>query len=93
MFATATNPIKSLLGYGLAVEEVRTDGDFTHFVWMETKDLAGLEKVRNAFNADREHRSEEERNALNDLFLSLVDADASRSEVTRCIMFHVPGAK
>lgn len=83
----------TLLGYGLAVEEVRTDGDFTHFVWMETKDLANLEKVRNAFNADREHRSEEERKALNDLFLSLVDADASRSEVTRCIMFHVPGAK
>jgi hypothetical protein len=83
----------TLLGYGLSIEEVRTDGDFTHFVWMETKDLASFEKVRNAFTADREHRSEEERSALNDLFLSLVDADASRSEVSRCIMFHVPGAK
>ena len=83
----------TLLGYGLSVEEVRTDGDFTHFVWMETKDLSSMEKVRSAFAADREHRSEEERNALNDLFLSLVDADASRSEVTRTIVFHVPGAK
>ena len=83
----------TLLGFGLSVEEVRTDGDFTHFVWMETKDLASLEKVRNAFAADREHRSEEERTALNELFVGLVDADSSRSEVTRCIMFHVPGAK
>lgn len=83
----------TILGYGLSVEEVRTEGDFTHYVWIETKDLASLDKVRNTFIADREHRSEEERNALGDLFLSLVDADASRSEVTRAILFHVPGPK
>ena len=83
----------TILGYGLSVEEVRTDGDFTHFIWIETKDLASLEKVRNAFIADREHRSEEERNALGDLFLSLIDADASRSEVKRSVIFHAPGSK
>lgn len=83
----------TVLAYGLSVEEVRTDGEFTHFTWIETKDLASLEKYRNAFTADREHRSEEERNSLNDPFLSLIDPDASRSEVKRSIVFHVPAAK
>lgn len=83
----------AILGYGLSVEEVRTDGDFTHFTWIEVKDLAGFEKLRSAFNADREHRSEEERNALNALFASLVDAEASRSEVKRSIIFHLPNQK
>lgn len=79
--------------YGLAVEEVKTTGNFTHFTWYATKDLAGMEKVRSAFMADRDHRSEEERNSIAELFASLTDPDASRAEVTRSLMFHVSAPK
>ena len=82
-----------ILAYGLAVEEVRTEGDFTHFVWYDVKEMSAFDKVRNAFLADRDHRSQEEQNAINDLFTSLVDADASRSEVTASIIFKVAPMK
>lgn len=79
----------TVLAYGLAVEEVRTEGDFTHFVWYDVKDLASFDKVRAAFIADRDRRSQEEQDALTHLFVSLVDADASRSEVGRSLIFKV----
>lgn len=82
-----------LAGFGLAVEDVRTDGDFTHFVWLSTRDLASQEKVRAAFLADRERRTQEEQDAINNLFVGLVDPDASRSVVTRSVIFHVPAQK
>jgi hypothetical protein len=83
----------TLLAYGFSIEEVRTDGDFTHFVWYDTKDLAGMDKVRAAFMADREHRSQEEQDAISALFLSLQDVDASRSELGRSVIFHVAAMK
>jgi hypothetical protein len=79
-----------ILGYGLEVEEVRTSGEFTHFVWLDTKDLGAMEKFRAAFLADRDHRTQEEQDAIGNLFNSLVDADASRSEIARSLIFHVP---
>jgi hypothetical protein len=79
----------TVLAYGLAVEEVRTEGDFTHFVWYDVKDLASFDKVRAAFLADRDRRSQEEQDALTHLFVSLVDPDASRSQVGRSLIFHV----
>jgi hypothetical protein len=82
-----------ILGYGLEVEEVRTNGDFTHFIWIDTKDLAAMDKFRNAFIADREHRSQEEQDAIANLFASLLDADASRSEMARSLIFHIPASK
>jgi hypothetical protein len=82
-----------ILAYGLAVEDVRTEGEFTHFVWYDVKDLAALDKVRAAFIADRDRRSQEEQDALTHLFVSLQDADASRSELTRSLIFHVPASK
>ncbi len=82
-----------VLAYGLAVEEVRTDGDFTHFVWYAVKDLASFDKVRAAFLADRDHRSQEEQDSLTRLFVSLQDLDASRSSVTRALLFHVAAPK
>jgi len=82
-----------LLAYGLAVEEVRTDGDFTHFTWVAVKDLGSLEKIRSAFNADREKRSQEEQDAITAEFLKTIEPDASRSEVGRSIMFKVGGMK
>ena len=83
----------TILAFGLAVEDVRTDGDFTHYVWFATKDLASQDKVRAAFLADRDKRSQEEQEAITHLFTSLTDPDAARSEVTRSLIFHLPSPK
>jgi hypothetical protein len=53
-----------VLAYGLSVEEIRTDGDFTHYVWYAVKDLSSFDKVRAAFIADRDHRSQEEQDPI-----------------------------
>jgi hypothetical protein len=82
-----------ILGYGLDVEDVRTSGEFTHFTWVDTKDLAAMDKLRAAFIADREHRTQEEQDAISNLFGSLLDADASRASVARSLIFHVPTPK
>ena len=82
-----------VLAYGLSVEDIRTDGDFTHYVWYAVKDLASFDKVRAAFLADRDRRSQEEQDSLTSLFVSLQDVDASRSEVVRSLIFHVPTPK
>lgn len=73
--------------YGLAVEEVRTDGDFTHFTWYKRKDLASMDKILAAFNAARDHRSQEVQGAITHLFTSLTEPDAFQSEVDHAIMF------
>lgn len=79
----------TILVYGLAVEDIRTDGAFTHFTWYVMKDLAAMDKVRATFVADREHRSQEEQDAITYLFANLTDLDASRAEVDRAVIFHV----
>ena len=82
-----------VLAYGLAVEEVKTDGDFTHYVWVATANMAAADKIGPAFIADRTRRSEEERNAIADMFLSLIEPDMSRSIVTRSRIFKLPAQK
>jgi hypothetical protein len=82
-----------VLAYGLSVEEIRTDGDFTHYVWYAVKDLVSFDKVRAAFMADREHRSQEEQDAITHLFLGVQDVEATRSEVNRSLIFHMPAPK
>jgi hypothetical protein len=83
----------TILAFGLAVEDVRTDGDFTHYTWIATKDLATQDKVRAAFLGDREKRSPEEQEAITRLFAELTDPDASRSELTRSLIFRLPSQK
>jgi len=81
----------TVLAYGLAVEELKTTSDATHFTWYALKDLAGMDKVRNAFIADRDRRSAEEREAITAAFVSEIDPDASRSEMDHSIIFKVAG--
>lgn len=83
----------ALLAYGLAVEEVKTDGDFTHFIWMAGADMTAFDKIGPAFAADRARRSEEERNSIAELFSSLTEPDMARSVVTRSRIFRLPPAK
>lgn len=82
-----------VLAFGLAAEEVKTDGEFTHFVWYATANMAAADKVGPAFNADRARRSEEERTAMTELFLSCTEPDKARSIVTRSRIFRVPPQK
>ncbi len=82
-----------VLAYGLAAEEVKTDGEFTHFIWVATANMAAADRIGPAFTADRARRSEEERTAIGDLFLSLTEPDMSRSIVTRSRIFRLPPQK
>lgn len=79
----------TILVYGLSVEDIRTDGNFTHFTWFDTKDLASMDKVRASFISDRDHRSPEEQDAITHLFASLTDLDATRSEIDRAVILRV----
>jgi hypothetical protein len=80
---------KVVLAYGLAVEDIKTDGDFTHFVWIATATMADADKIGPVFTADRMRRSEEERNAITEAFASAIEPDKSRSMVTRSRIFKV----
>jgi hypothetical protein len=82
-----------VMAYGLSVEEVKTDGDFTHFVWMATADMSGMDKIPAAFAADRARRTEEERTSISELFASVTEPDKARSIVTRSRIFRLPPAK
>ena len=82
-----------LLAYGLSIEEVKTDGDFTHFVWMGVADGSGLDKIGAAFAADRNRRTAEEQASIAELFASVTEPDKARSVVTRSRIFRLPAAK
>ncbi len=82
-----------VLAYGLSAEEIKTDGDFTHFIWIATANMAAADKIGPAFAADRNRRSEEERTAIGDLFLSLTEPDKARSVVTRSRIFKIGAMK
>jgi hypothetical protein len=83
----------TIAAYALVVEEVRTDGDFTHYTWIATNDLAGQDKARAEFLADREKRSTEEQEAIAHLFAELTDPDANRTQLSRALIFHLPNQK
>jgi len=78
-----------VLAYGLAQEEVKTDGDFTHFVWIATATMADADKIGPAFAADRARRSEKDRNEITEEFLNATEPDKARSIVTRARIFKV----
>ena len=82
-----------LLAYGMSVEEVKTDGDFTHFIWMAAANMAGLDKLGAAFSADRARRTDAERDAISGAFNSVTEPDKARSVVTKSRIFRLPAAK
>jgi len=83
----------TILGYALVVEDVRTDGDFTHYTWIATKDLATQDKARAEFLGDRDKRSPEEQEAITKLFTELTDPDANRTQLNRALIFRLPNQK
>ena len=82
-----------ILAFGLAAEAIKTDGDFTHFVWMATGNMAGLDKIAAAFAADRARRTEAEQNSITQAFADVTEPDKARSMVTRSRIFRLPAAK
>jgi hypothetical protein len=82
-----------IMAFGLAAEDVKTDGEFTHFVWIATATMAAADKIGPALAADRARRSEDERNAIAEAFLSVLEPDKARSIITRSRIFKVQGMK
>ena len=82
-----------ILAFGLSAEAIKTDGDFTHFVWMATANMAGLDKIAAAFAADRARRTEAEQNSITQAFADVTEPDKARSMVTRSRIFRLPAAK
>ncbi|HKR58298.1 MAG TPA: hypothetical protein VJS64_01090 [Pyrinomonadaceae bacterium] len=82
-----------VLAYGLAAEDVKTDGDFTHFVWIATANMAAGDKVGAAFAADRARRSEKERNEITEAFLEVTEPDKARSFIMRSRIFKLAPMK
>ncbi|MGQ0762578.1 MAG: hypothetical protein ACT4OT_11290 [Acidobacteriota bacterium] len=82
-----------VLAYGLAQEEVKTDGEWTHFVWIATANMADADKIGPAFAADRARRSEKDRNEITQEFLNATEPDKARSIVTRARIFKLAPQK
>ena len=82
-----------VLAYGLAAEDVKTDGDWTHFVWIATANMAAADKIGPAFTADRARRSEKERNEITEAFLDATEPDKARSLITRSRIFKIAPEK
>jgi hypothetical protein len=78
-----------VLAFGLAAEEVKTEGDWTHFVWIATATMADADKIGPAFAADRARRSEKDRNEITEAFLEVTEPDKARSMVTRSRIFKI----
>ena len=82
-----------VLAYGLAQEEVKTDGEWTHFVWIGTATMADADKVAAAFAADRTRLSEKDRNEITQEFVAATEPDKARSIVTRSRIFKLAPQK
>lgn len=83
----------TVLAFGLAIEALKTTGNFTHFTWVVTRDLASRDKVRAAQLANQNSRSEETRAAITSQFVETLDPDASRQGIARSLIFKVAGQK
>ena len=82
-----------ILAYGLTTEAIKTDGDWTHFVWMATADMAGLDKIGATFAADRARRPQDEQDSITQAFTAVTEPDMARAIVTRSRIFRLPAAK
>ncbi|MDQ2857014.1 MAG: hypothetical protein M3R68_11845 [Acidobacteriota bacterium] len=79
----------TVLAFGLAAEDVKTDGDWTNFVWIATPTMAAADKIGPAFTADPARRSEKDRKEITEAFLEVTEPDMARSIITRSRIFKV----
>lgn len=76
-------------GYEFGIEEVKSTDTFTHFSTVVMPNLAARDKVRDAFMADRQARSEVEREHIAHSFQHVLDLSASRQFLMRTILLRV----
>ena len=82
-----------VLAYGLAAEDVKTDGDWTLFGWIATANMAAADRSGPACAADRARRSEKERNEITEAFLDATEPDKARSIIARSRIFKIAPQK
>jgi len=80
-------------GMGIGTEEARSAGEFTHYTYVSAANLGAFDKLRDAFIADRNARSAEERAAISALFNSLTEPTMARQFMLRAIVFKVAPPK
>jgi hypothetical protein len=78
-----------VLAYGLDVEDVTSQEPGTRWFWVAVPNLAAIDKIEAAFNADRQRRSEEERATISRQFREVIVAGSSHDDLTRAVMFAV----
>jgi hypothetical protein len=79
--------------WGLGVEEVKTDGNFTHFAWVSYPNMAAMDKTRGAFMAVFSKYTDVENDHIARIFAETSDVDASRSFVLRAVIFKMAPPK
>ena len=78
-------------GYEIGTEELKSQDAFTHYVLVALPNLAAREKVRAAFAAVNESRSEELRRAIGEQFRATSDPSAARQFVLRDVKVYTAG--
>lgn len=83
----------AIYAWGLGQEEVKTEGSFTHFVWVSYPNLAALDRQRTAFAAMGAERSAETNDHIAQAFNNSSDPDAARSFILRAVIFKMAPPK
>jgi len=83
----------AIFAWGLGQEEVKTEGSFTHFVWVSYPNLAAFDRQRTAFGAKGAERSAETNDHIAQAFLKTSDPDAARSMILRAVIFKMAPPK
>ncbi len=75
--------------YGIGTEEVVTTREFTHYTWASVLNLADLDKILAAFDAEQAKRSPEENSVISQSYRNLVEHAAHREFILHSIIFKV----
>jgi hypothetical protein len=74
-----------IFGYGIDVEDIHTEDPGWRGVWVVTTSMAAFDKIDAAFAADRQGRSEEEREAIGRQFREITSPSDHRDSLWRAI--------
>lgn len=80
-----------IYGYGVDVEDFHTEAPQWRWIWVVTTNMAAFDKIDAAFEADRQGRSEEERQTIRHRFRSVTEAGTHRDYLLRSIV--MPGGE
>ena len=78
-------PDGTIFGYGIDVEEFHTDDPGWRAVWVLTTSLGAFDKIDAAFAADRQARSEEERESIGRQFRDITTPGEHRDSLWRAV--------